>query len=366
MPSIDKKYYHNLDLDSNEIKAGRIYNLTTTQRNALSLLTTDKGYLVYDTTLLSLFVWDGTAWTSAGGGSQDLEQTLVIGNQTGGTNILINNADAIELENTSLLKKGTYDFGGTGGISRICSVGYEDMWQSGIRHVFDNNGLIRHSTNCFNIIPDNTFDNTLRFKVGSLWTLDNGDTYECTDVTTATAIWVLRNNSVPTLQQVTTTGNTTTNNIVLDSTTGEYPYNAIGQNIITDSSISINYSSATYPFDYTTYLNGYGGLSLTSNVNGTSSSTDINAGGIFMIASDSFNTSEINLSALDPIDGSPYLELYNTSSKNGILKVTNLTNNNVVLQFPNKGTGDYTIATIDDIPTNTSVGFEQNFLLMGA
>jgi hypothetical protein len=239
MPSIDKKYYHNLDLDSNEIKAGRIYNLTTTQRNALTLPTTDKGYLVYDTTLLSLFIWDGTAWTSAGGGSQNL-------------------------------------------------------------------------------------------------------------------------------QQVTTTGNATTNNIILNSTTGEYPYNAIGQNIITDSSISINYSSATYPFDYTTYLNGYGGLSLTSNVNGTSSSTDINAGGIFMIASDSFNTSEINLSALDPIDGSPYLELYNTSSKNGILKVTNLTNNFVTLQFPNKGTGDYTIATIDDIPTNTSVGFEQNFLLMGA
>ena len=239
MPSIDKKYYHNLDLDSNEIKAGRIYNLTTTQRNALTLSTTDKGYLVYDITLLSLFVWNGTAWTSAGGGSQNL-------------------------------------------------------------------------------------------------------------------------------QQVTTAGNTTTNNIVLNSTTGEYPDNAISQNIITDRDISISYSSATYPFDYTTYLGGNGGLILTSDVNGTSSYTEISNGGIFMVASDSFTTSEINLSALDPIDGSPYLELYNTSLKNGILKVTNLTNNFVTLQFPNKATGDYTIATIDDIPTNTSVGFEQNFLLMGA
>jgi hypothetical protein len=79
MPSIDKKYYHNLDLDSNEIKAGRIYNLTTTQRNALSLTTTDKGYLVYDTTLLSLFVWNGTAWTSSGA-LQNLQQTVNTGN----------------------------------------------------------------------------------------------------------------------------------------------------------------------------------------------------------------------------------------------------------------------------------------------
>ena len=79
MPSIDKKYYHNLDLDSNEIKAGRIYNLTTTQKNALTLSTTDKGYLVYDITLLSLFVWNGTAWTSAGA-LQNLQQTVNTGN----------------------------------------------------------------------------------------------------------------------------------------------------------------------------------------------------------------------------------------------------------------------------------------------
>lgn len=79
MPSIDKKYYHNLDLDSNEIKSGRIYNLTTTQRNALSLSTTDKGYIVYDTTLLSLFVWNGTAWTSAGA-AQDLQEVVNVNN----------------------------------------------------------------------------------------------------------------------------------------------------------------------------------------------------------------------------------------------------------------------------------------------
>ena len=132
-----------------------------------------------------------TRTSGGGGGTQTLAQTLDLGNTTGGENILVNNADAIELENTSLLKKGTYNFAGenSGGISRICSVGYEDNWQSGIRHVFDDNGFIRHSTNCFDYVPDSSFDNTLRFKVDSLWTLDDGTTYKCTDASTGAAVW---------------------------------------------------------------------------------------------------------------------------------------------------------------------------------
>jgi len=69
MSALDKKYYHNIDLDSNELKSGRIYNLTTIQKNNLVLTATDKGYIVYDITALSLYVWNGTAWTTAGGGS---------------------------------------------------------------------------------------------------------------------------------------------------------------------------------------------------------------------------------------------------------------------------------------------------------
>jgi hypothetical protein len=136
-----------------------------------------------------------------------LSEVLAEGNTTGGENIVINDADAIQLENSSTLKKGTYDFGADGGISRICGVGFEDMWQAGIRHVFDSNGLIRNSTNGFNIIPNATFDNTLRFKVDSLWTLDNGTTYKCTDATTGAAVWKLVNTgTTPTLQEVLTEG----------------------------------------------------------------------------------------------------------------------------------------------------------------
>jgi hypothetical protein len=130
---------------------------------------------------------------TGGGGDQTLAQTLVFGNQTDGTDIFLNNEDSLLLENTSSLKKGTYNFGGNGGISRICSNNYEDMWQDGFRHVFDQSGFIRNSTNCFNIVPDVSFDVTLRFKIGSIWTLDDGTNYICTDATEGAAVWELYN-----------------------------------------------------------------------------------------------------------------------------------------------------------------------------
>lgn len=87
---------------------------------------------------------------------------------------------------------GGYVYNGNGGISRICSVGYEDMWQAGIRYTFDLGGNIREATNCFNYIPDSTFDLNRRFIVGSRWVLDNGDTYVCTDNTINNATWELQ------------------------------------------------------------------------------------------------------------------------------------------------------------------------------
>jgi hypothetical protein len=84
-----------------------------------------------------------------------------------------------------------YILNGNGGISRICSIGYEDNWQAGVRYVFGNSGTIRHATNGFTIVPDSSFDYTKRFAVGSLWTLDNGDTYECLNADLNAAVWKL-------------------------------------------------------------------------------------------------------------------------------------------------------------------------------
>jgi hypothetical protein len=108
---------------------------------------------------------------------------------SGGT--MFDNA-IIQFDNLSELKEGNFDFGGQGGISQICSVGYENNWQSGINHIFDNNGFIRESSHCFTTIPDNTFDSSLRFKVDSRWILDNGDIYVCSDASVGAAVWNLQ------------------------------------------------------------------------------------------------------------------------------------------------------------------------------
>lgn len=126
---------------------------------------------------------------SGAGGT--LEETLALGNNSGTYSILMASGSSIEFDNLSQLRKGTYDFGGQGGISQICSVNYENNWQSGINHIFDNSGFIRESLHCFNIIPDNTFDSSLRFQVGSRWILDNGDIYICSDATIGSAVWTL-------------------------------------------------------------------------------------------------------------------------------------------------------------------------------
>ena len=158
----------------------------------------------------------------------------------------------IFFDNGSALREGTYDFGGNGGISRICSVDYEDMWQAGIRHVFDNNGLIRHSTNCFDVVPDSSFDNTLRFKIDSLWTLDNGTTYKCTDASTGAAVWEIYNNFIPTLQEVTDINNVTENDLIVRSP--EYERKQVVIKRATDAedicSVFVQYDGDTYVIAY--------------------------------------------------------------------------------------------------------------------
>jgi hypothetical protein len=125
------------------------------------------------------------------GNAQTLAETLVLGNNTGGTDILLNDEDSLLLENNSYLIKGRYQLGGGGGISRICSIGYEDNWQDGFRHVFDANGFVRNSTNCFNLVPTANSDVTRRYKIGSIWTLDDLTNYICTDATEGAAVWEL-------------------------------------------------------------------------------------------------------------------------------------------------------------------------------
>ncbi len=77
-----KKYYHNLDVDNNKVINPLLNPLTTVQRTAVGTLLglLDEGYVCFDTTLNQQYFWDGAAWITTGGGSQNLQQVVNIGN----------------------------------------------------------------------------------------------------------------------------------------------------------------------------------------------------------------------------------------------------------------------------------------------
>jgi len=76
----DKKYYHNIDLDKNKVKNILLNPLSTSERTALSLSTTDKGYVVFDTSLNSQYFWNGTQWIQSSGSTPTLQSVLNVGN----------------------------------------------------------------------------------------------------------------------------------------------------------------------------------------------------------------------------------------------------------------------------------------------
>lgn len=128
-----------------------------------------------------------------GGGTLNLQQVTDNGNTTD-NDIQFDAGVGVLLDNGSRLREGTIDagFGGTKGIAQICAVGYELKWEAGRQYVMDGNGvLIRHSLNNFTTVPSATDDSTKGYYVGSLWTLDNGISYICTDSTSGAAVWIL-------------------------------------------------------------------------------------------------------------------------------------------------------------------------------
>ena len=131
----------------------------------------------------------------------DLQSVTDIGNTTT-DNIAFTGAVGVLFDNTSTLRKGTIDagYGGAKGIAQICSVGYELKWEAGRLYVMGDGGTtIREVSHNFTTTPSATDDNTKGFIIGSRWILDDGSLYICTDVTTATAVWVLQTiDSVPT------------------------------------------------------------------------------------------------------------------------------------------------------------------------
>jgi hypothetical protein len=126
-----------------------------------------------------------------GGGSQDLEQTLILGNTSGANDIEFDATQGLLFSNTSRLREGTIDagLGGQKGIAEICGVGFESKWEAGRRYIMGSSGnTIRQSLYNFNVAPTTSDDASLGYQDGSLWTLDDSTTYVCTDA--ANGIWV--------------------------------------------------------------------------------------------------------------------------------------------------------------------------------
>jgi hypothetical protein len=141
-------------------------------------------------TALAAFFFD-----VAGGGSQDLAGVLGVGNTSGPEDIIFDEFFGLAFNNNSRLREGTIDagLGGNKGIAEICGLGYESKWEGGVRYIMGSSGnTIRQSLYNFGNTPTATDDDTKGYQVGSLWTLDNGTVYECSDATTGAAVWAIQ------------------------------------------------------------------------------------------------------------------------------------------------------------------------------
>ena len=158
-------------------------------------------------TALAVFFFD-----VAGGGSSDLQTVLGLGNYSGPFDIDFRVGNGILFSNLSRLKEGTIDagLGGSNGIAQICGLGYELKWEGGVLYVMGSSGnTIRQSLYNFATTPTLTDDDTLGYAVGSLWSLDDGTVYECSDATTGAAVWALQTNPVATEIQLAASDETT-------------------------------------------------------------------------------------------------------------------------------------------------------------
>jgi len=231
-----------------------------------------------------------------GGAVGTLQEVTDLGNST--TNDIAFTASAgILLDNGARLRKGTTNagLGGNNGIAQRCSIDYELKWEAGRLYYMEQDGFtIREVSHTFGFIPTTNDDASNGFVVGSRWSLDDGTVYLCSDATIGAAVWAVVTASVSSLQDVTDVGNTTTNDLIVQGAN-----DFVGQ--VSSQTISA-YNSVT---------GAYAEMFVGTN-------------------------GQLTLS-----DG----------SSAGILSINNITNANVQLEFPNKTTGNYTIATTADLPS---------------
>jgi hypothetical protein len=102
------------------------------------------------------------------------------------------------------------------GLDTVCAANYIHRWEGGTLYItdpFPGQG-IRVAQYKLTTPPDSYQDETLGYRVGSLYILDNGDKYICTDATATAATWVQVGPEInPGVAYVQTNGNNTTGTI---------------------------------------------------------------------------------------------------------------------------------------------------------
>lgn len=94
------------------------------------------------------------------------------------------------LSNGSTIRRGYLDNGYGGGISLVCVNEKQIQWEDGVQYYYPTGSLIVHANSINNDTPNEFYDETRSFAVGSRYTvLNTGITYVCTDATTDSARW---------------------------------------------------------------------------------------------------------------------------------------------------------------------------------
>jgi hypothetical protein len=160
-----------------------VFGKTTSTISTLAINLTDNTFGSYDIS--------GDTFTV---GTSTLADVLDLGNTSGLNDIVFDATYGLEFDNSSRLREGTIDagLGGSKGVAQICGAGYELKWEGGRLYVMGSSGnTIRQSLYNLTTTPTVTDDDTLGYSVGSLWTLDDGTIYRCTDASTGDAVWVI-------------------------------------------------------------------------------------------------------------------------------------------------------------------------------
>jgi hypothetical protein len=247
----------------------------------------------------------------------------------------------IFFDNGSKLSEGLYDEGtfGNKGIARTCAVGYEDKWEAGEQYITETtSGIIQFRRFAFNV-PTVDDDGSKRYAVGSYWQMRNNDIYICTDPTNGAAVWDLYSVSgIPTLQQVTDEGATTTNDITVSKETGT-------------SFIQVANNNNTL----TLQVEGTNGSLIELNDANNDNYGSLSCGELVMTSGSSGENIQLNSNYLSIQSASvkPLIELNGTDGTlTGSVQIkTDLIDGNYTQQLPDKSG---TFAMLDDVPTKTS------------